>query len=383
VTSKWPKTQLGDVCQVIAGQSPDGQHYNDVGEGLPFYQGKKEFGFKFLGEPRVWTRQTTKSADAGDIVMSVRAPVGPVNIVSEKSCIGRGLAALQVKPELDRDFLYHFLDMSQDKLMSNEGTVFPSINKAQIEAIELPLPPLDEQKRIVAKLQEVLSAIEERRKLTRSKLEEIGSLSLHLLRNSFEDNAKVDESWKLTKLDDLFEFVNGRGFKTSEWKDVGLPIIRIQNLNNSLAPFNHFDGGYDEKILVKKGDLLYAWSGTVGSSFGAHVWQGTDGLLNQHIFKVNPKVEIDSRYARFALDSITADIELQVNGSVGLRHITKSKLLNFEIPFPPLDEQIKFVSRMDELESEIAELKETNTKSLLQMDKLQAVLLASAFVGEF
>jgi len=77
--------------------------------------------------------------------------------------------------------------------------------------------------------------------------------------------------WKTVKLDDIFNFKNGRSFKKTEWKENGLPIIRIQNLNNTNAPFNYFEGDYDSSIEVNNGDLLFSWSGTVGTSFGAHI----------------------------------------------------------------------------------------------------------------
>ena len=184
-TSKWPNIALGEVCNVVAGQSPDGQNYNDMGEGTPFYQGKKEFGLKFLGAPKVWTRQVTKTANAGDIVMSVRAPVGPVNLVNENCCIGRGLAALQVRSNLNRDFLYYFLEMSQEDLLSNEGTVFPSINKKQIESISLPFPQLDEQRRIVVKLDDLKEQIDSLRKTKQDKIRQANSLRSSILSAAF------------------------------------------------------------------------------------------------------------------------------------------------------------------------------------------------------
>jgi len=93
--SPWSDTTIGEQCVVIAGQSPKGKYYNNTGEGLPFYQGKKEFGEKFIGAPSKWTSHTTKEAFEGDILMSVRAPVGPINFSTQKVCIGRGLASIR------------------------------------------------------------------------------------------------------------------------------------------------------------------------------------------------------------------------------------------------------------------------------------------------
>jgi type I restriction enzyme S subunit len=103
----WQIKTIGDVCDVIAGQSPEGKFYNSEGNGLPFYQGKKDFGEKFIEAPTTWTIQTTKVAREGDILMSVRAPVGPVNFATDDICIGRGLAVIRSSPELNRDFLFY------------------------------------------------------------------------------------------------------------------------------------------------------------------------------------------------------------------------------------------------------------------------------------
>lgn len=150
--AKWPVVSLGEVAEVIAGQSPEGKFYNDRGDGTPFYQGKTEFGDVYLGEPTKWTTQVTKIAKPGDILMSVRAPVGPVNITRKEICIGRGLAAIRVK-EIEPMFLFHYLKVIEDKIVGNGGAVFASINRKQIEDIKVPLPPKEIQKQIVTKIE--------------------------------------------------------------------------------------------------------------------------------------------------------------------------------------------------------------------------------------
>jgi type I restriction enzyme M protein len=159
---------------------------------------------------------------------------------------------------------------------------------------------------------------------------------------------ELEKKWSLIKIGDLFEMVNGRAFKKEEWNSLGLPIIRIANLNDEQASFNYFDGTFDEKILVKRGDLLFSWSGTKGTSFGPHIWKKENGVLNQHIFKFVPKeYEIDTKFAYYFIKSIVPEIESQAHGTGGLVHITKTKLQNFQIPLPPIDIQIKIVSEID------------------------------------
>ena len=148
----WPVKTLGDVCEVVAGQSPEGKFYNKDGKGVPFYQGKKDFAERVLGSPTTWTTEVTKLARPGDILMSVRAPVGPVNLCPIKACIGRGLAAIRPSSNTDTDFIYYYLESIQSEIAGTEGAVFASINKAQIAGLRCPVPPLEEQKQIVARL---------------------------------------------------------------------------------------------------------------------------------------------------------------------------------------------------------------------------------------
>lgn len=170
--------------------------------------------------------------------------------------------------------------------------------------------------------------------------------------------------WPTVPLGDIFNFVNGRGFKKSEWRESGLPILRIQNLNNPRSPFNFFSGTFDEKIRIRQGTLLFSWSGSIGTSFGPHIWQGAEGVLNQHIFKVEPKIEIDLKYAFFALKVITTDVEASVNGAVGLVHISKEKLNAFQIPLPPLKEQKRIVALLDAMFAKIAAAEEKQVQAL-------------------
>jgi type I restriction enzyme M protein len=161
----WEKTELGVVADVVAGQSPEGKFYNDNGEGTPFYQGKTEFGDIYINEPKKWTTQITKIANDGDILMSVRAPVGPVNITRSKICIGRGLASIRAK-KIQQTYLFTYLQMIESQIIGNGGAVFDSISKKQIEEIEIPLPPLKIQKQIVEKLESERALIASAKKLT-------------------------------------------------------------------------------------------------------------------------------------------------------------------------------------------------------------------------
>ena len=189
----------------------------------------------------------------------------------------------------------------------------------------------------------------------------------------------MKKGWPTKRLGDLFVFKNGRAFKKEEWTKKGLPIIRIQNLNNEDAPFNYFAGEYSQDILVEPGDLLFSWSGTVGSSFGSHLWNGEPGVLNQHIFKIGLLETITKRYAFHGLRYITAEIEQSVNGAVGLVHITKEKLNEFTLPVPPLAEQQRIVGLLDEAFGGLATAKANAEKNLQNARALFESHLQSVF----
>jgi len=172
-TKSWQKTTLGEITDIIAGQSPESKYYNKEQKGLPFYQGKKEFTEKFIGPPFIWTTVITKESFKNDILLSVRAPVGPINYATEKCCIGRGLAAIRVKNNVTREFIFYYLLSIQKNISGHDGVVFPSINRDEICSLKLKIPiHLAEQKQIVKKL----DILQEKTK----KLEEIYNKKLQL-----------------------------------------------------------------------------------------------------------------------------------------------------------------------------------------------------------
>lgn len=145
--------------------------------------------------------------------------------------------------------------------------------------------------------------------------------------------------WAWATIGEVCILVNGRAFKPDEWTDKGLPIIRIQNLNNPQAKFNFYGGSFDERHRVRTGDLLFAWSGTPGTSFGAHVWAGSEAILNQHIFNVREANVVTRRYLQCAMNHRLDELIGAAHGGAGLAHVTKPVLEATLIPIPPLTEQ--------------------------------------------
>ncbi len=161
--------------------------------------------------------------------------------------------------------------------------------------------------------------------------------------------------WVQTSIGAIADLINGRAFKPSDWVTKGLPIVRIQNLNRQDTPLNHFLGDVDERHLVRDGDLLFAWSGTPGTSFGAHIWRGPEAVLNQHIFNV--RVDSDAINREFLRVAINHTLDQQIakaHGGAGLRHVTKAAFEATPIMLPPLAEQNRIVERLNAYDQRIA-----------------------------
>lgn len=144
----------------------------------------------------------------------------------------------------------------------------------------------------------------------------------------------IPEDWGVISIGKACRLINGRGFKPHEWENSGLPIIRIQNLNGS-NEYNYFSGDYDSKIEVHEGQLLFAWSGSRGTSFGPHIWHGPKALLNYHTWKVaiNEKV-LEPDYFYHALKKLTSFIEDKAHGASALVHTQKWEMEKFPIAVP-------------------------------------------------
>jgi len=149
----------------------------------------------------------------------------------------------------------------------------------------------------------------------------------------------IPHDWAIKKLSEVGKFINGCAFKPSDWKKSGIPIVRIQNLNDTQAEFNYFDGDIDKKYILDDGDLLLSWS----ASLGVYLWQGGKAVLNQHIFKVIPEEVVDKLFLFYMLHKTIEILKRRVHGST-MRHFKKRELDATEIALPPLQEQQKIAS---------------------------------------
>lgn len=169
IPEDWEVKKLGDVCKIIMGQSPASVYYNIKGNGLPLIQGNADLE-KRKSIIRFYTSQITKICDVGDVVLSVRAPVGAVGKAEYKSCLGRGVCALKY----ENDYLYQYLLFVEDKWGEfSKGSTFDSINSNELAEYKLPLPPTLAEQRAIAKVLSDMDAEIEALEAKRAKYESI------------------------------------------------------------------------------------------------------------------------------------------------------------------------------------------------------------------
>lgn len=166
---EWKQGVLSDISIITMGQSPSGSSYNEDGDGMVFFQGRTDFGFRFPSQ-RLFTTEPKRIAEANDILMSVRAPVGDLNIAAEKCCIGRGLGAIKSKDNHQSFVLYTMFALkTQLNVFNGEGTVFGSINRDSLNSMPIFIPSLEEM----------------------DKFESIVAPMDKMIRNNYEENCRL------------------------------------------------------------------------------------------------------------------------------------------------------------------------------------------------
>jgi type I restriction enzyme M protein len=327
-TSSFPIVKLKEVVEVISGQSPESNFYNSNGVGLPFYQGRTDFGLMYLNKTENYTEKVTKTSIFGDVVMSVRAPVGPVNLVPFEICIGRGLCALRPSDKIDRLYLFYFLKGNQERIKGNSGAIFDNINKNQIEDLLIPLPPIEVQEEIVKELEQYQKIIDGAKQVV----------------DNYKPVIDIDPSWEMKELGDICQILNGRAYKQEELLNEGkYPVMRVGNF------FSNRDWYYSNLELESnkycdKGDLLYAWS----ASFGPRIWEGSKTIYHYHIWKLLPNESIINKLFLFLLlERDTEEIKTEGGRGIAMIHITKGGIEKRMMYVPSLEIQQSIVERIE------------------------------------
>ena len=341
--------RLKDVCDINMGQSPTSDSYNDAGDGVPFFQGNADFGDRYP-ITRKWCNAPTKMAQPGDILISVRAPIGAINYAKEECCIGRGLAA--VTPDRDKvspDFVFWFLKGKKEELNSKgTGSTFKAISRKVLEEILVPNVDLKEQ----SKYAEILEKIYFVQKSQKQELKYLDDLIKARFVEMFGDPTTNLKGWDEIALSKKLNVIGGYAFRSNQFDEIsGIPILRIGNINAGFfKPINLVYWKEDDNLqryAVYPGDLVMSLTGTVGKDdYGNVCILGNDYemyYLNQR----NAKLEIKEGLDKYYLSNLLKfeQIRKRLTGiSRGVRqaNISNKDILNLVVPVPPIELQKQF-----------------------------------------
>lgn len=375
--------RIKDSCIVIAGQSPKGTSYNENGEGLEFHQGKKAFGESVIEHSNIWTTEITKVAEPGDILMSVRAPVGPTNITDRKICIGRGLAAIRCNTNIIPQYILYALRNIESKIIGNNGAVFNSINKNQIEDLPLPILSLPEQQRIVSYLDAAFAKIDAMKANAENALKEAKALFQASLKEMMQPKA----GWEEKKLENITEVKDGT-HDSPKYVTEGIPFVTQKNIK-----INGFDLLNTKKITledhdkfhnrsnVEFGDIIIAM---IGANRGMSCIVDTKEIFSiKNVGLIKKNDNINMRYLLFYLHSPAANTYILENSNGGAQEFIGLKGLRaFPIPYPPLSEQQTIVAALDAIKSRVDRLQSNFDTISRECDALKQAILREVFEGE-
>ncbi len=366
----WKKVKLESVCAIIAGQSPPSSTYNTDAIGLPFFQGKADFGIT-SPKVRIWCSSPQKIAEPNDILLSVRAPVGPTNICNQKSCIGRGLSAIRANNNIYFKYILYFFKQLEPKLtLSGVGSTFGSITQTDIKNLEIPLPDLATQKHIA----EVLDKADALRQQNRQLLANYDELLQSTFIELFGDPVKNPKGWEVKKLEGLIEDGPKNGlYKSSKEYGEGNPILRIDSFYDgkvtnisSLKRVKASDKEI-EQFQILKDDIVInrvnSRSHLGKCALIPHLNEIT--LFESNMMRIRFNTSLNSLYASFILSSpyVKKQILERAKDAVNQSSINQEDVKSFQIPVPPLPLQQHFAKIVEQIEAQKAQAQTALTES--------------------
>lgn len=369
--------RLDDVCAITMGQSPDSSTYNKERNGLPFFQGNADFG-EIHPSVRMWCSEPSKIARENDILISVRAPIGALNIANCECCIGRGLAALTVNNDIcTREYLWYALSSKIDELNSKgTGSTFKAVNKSTLSETEIPLPPLDEQRHIAATLDKVTDLISKRRQ----QLDKLDELIKSRFVEMFGDPGGNPAKWKMERAEKHIDLLSGFPFDSTQYTQSGVNIcggliIMPQRINWNDCKHWGSIVGYEEYSL-QENDIVIAldrpWISD-GFKIAMVDKEHLPALLIQRTARIRA-VDVNQRYLMYCFMLGSFDAHCNITGSL-VPHISPKDIKSFLIMIPPIELQNQFATFVEESEKTQTAI----SRSLEKLETLKKALMQEYF----
>lgn len=385
---------LKDIATIIAGQSPESKYYNTSGDGLPFFQGKADFG-PLYPEIKNYCSQPTKIAEKDDILLSVRAPVGPTNLAPCKVCIGRGLTAIRPNSSICLKYLLYFFRYYEAQLQkSGTGTTFKAITQNVIKNIEVPVPDLTEQERIVSKIEELFSRLDASVAELQTAKEKLKVYRQAILKEAFDPVCT-----EYVSLGDIIEKPRyGTSKKCSyAYNDTSKAVYRIPNIRYQDGTIDHrdikfasFSDGELNNLDLLENDLLTIRSnGSVSLVGRSSIIRPEDchATFAGYLIRLRLKKSstVSAKFLHYFLESHTARtyIENIAKSTSGVNNINSNEICH--LPVPKCDNfemQTQIVEKIETHLSICDNIEKAVDTSLQKAAALRQSILKQAFEGK-
>lgn len=372
----WEIEILGDVSNIVMGQSPPGDTYNDIGDGIPFLQGKSEFT-NVSPQHIKYTTSPNKIAPEGSVLISVRAPVGDVNIANIDYCIGRGLASISLK-DGNNKYLFYVLRYLKPKIESKgTGSTFKAISKSILNNILIPLPPLETQNIIVS----ILEKAEENKKLRA----QADGLSQQLLQSVFlqmfgDPRLLQNTKFSKIKLKDVIQIIVPTRDKPQNFTG-NIPWITLPDLTSSIyvedskLKLSKEEAKPTKSRLFPESTVILSCAGSLGKVAIAK----KEVYTNQQFYGlVCDETKIIPEFLAYHLRLFDAKFYTSISGTSTLAFFKKDSALNIEVLLPDIPKQIFFSKIVQQVET----TKHSQQKSSQEIDTLFNALMQKAFNGD-
>lgn len=376
--------KLKDCATIIAGQSPKSDYYNTEGDGLPFFQGKSDFG-ELYPKIRVFCSEPIKIAEKDDILLSVRAPVGPTNLAPAKVCIGRGLSAIRPNEKLDLKYLLWFFRYYEAQLSSQgTGTTFKAINQNVLKNIDIPVPTINEQHSIVARIDELFSDLGKGVETLQTIKQQLAVYRQAALKEAF------GQHYLTVKISDVCSEIVDCPHSTPKWVDTGYVCLRTTNFKRGfldLTEPNYVSqdtfNTRNKRLIPKSGDVLYSREGSI-LGIACIIPAGITPCLGQRMMLLRVSDKLNNRFLMHYLNSpMVTNHVITTKGGTGSPHINVGDIKNFYIPLPNIKQQERIVASLDAHLSVCDSIEQTVDTALSQAEAMRQSILKKAFEGGF
>lgn len=422
----YPIKKLQDCATIIAGQSPESKYYNSTGEGIPFFQGKADFG-ELYPKVRMYCSSPTKIAQYNDILLSVRAPVGPTNLSPGTVCIGRGLAAIRPDDSLNLKYLLYYFRYFETQLSAKgTGTTFKAINQKLIKNLEIPIPPFNEQFRIVTHIEELFSELDKAVGTLKTTKEQLEVYRQAVLKAAFEGkytkwwrknhNVSANEEYcELRKENQVFKDTSGDENELSlnipdEWMKVRLGEIfdvevgatpsrqhaeywngsipwvssgevRFTTINKTREMITDIGLKNASTNLQPIGTVLLAMIGE-GKTRGQSAILNIPAAHNQNTAAILvSKTLCQPKYIYYFLQ-LNYENTRRVGSGNNQKALNKERVRAIRVPFAPIAEQSIIVKEIEKRLSICENIEQTVNTALAQADAMRQSILKQAFEGK-